>query len=263
MKVEDIVVEDQDGVDNPIIEDKDNESVEDGKVGMVKIGDKEYSASEVEEWRKDSENKSNWQKEYTQKSQKLSEESKELERIKAMKNFLDDPDNKDKAEKIQRIARGELEELPPEDEFESDETKALREKLTALESQVKNIQDNSKQQTLTNIQREIDNEKKQVKVDFPALDEEEIDMIEAMTIKAQNSSDDIVKISDIAKKYVEASNKRKEGIIKSYLNSKEEDANNFTEHGSMPAPQKGRKISLDDDSAQKEFAKTLKGLTAD
>lgn len=266
---EDIIVKDQDKIvdnDNPdknqvIVPDK---SVPDNdKGGMVKIGDKEYSVSDVESWQKDSENKSNWQKELTQKSQRVSDESKELERFRAMRDFIDNPDNKDKADKIDKIVKDELKELPPENEFESEETKALREKLNTLESQVKNIQDDGYKRNLVNIQREIDTEKKQIKTDFPDLADEELDMIEAMTIKEQTQSEEIIKLSEVAKKYIDFSNKKKEGIIKSYLDGKEEDAEKFTENGSIPPPPKERKVSLDDGTAQKEFAKTIAGLTKD
>jgi hypothetical protein len=54
----------------------------------IKLDDGEYSLDEVRTWKKDTENKSHWQKEYTQRDMSLAEQRKEVEQLYQLKDFF-------------------------------------------------------------------------------------------------------------------------------------------------------------------------------
>lgn len=243
----------------------EGDTVKPEEVKMVEIEGKKMPLSQIQEALKDSENKSKWQRELTQKGQSIADDTKLIERLKPMAAFLDDPANEEKRKKIEAIAEGieeAREELPPEDELEDPAIAKLRKKydiaLAKIDKTLTTIQRGSSEKELADTAREVAQERKEVKVKYKDLDESELAFIEEIALGRQGEN--LVKVADEYVKYLQG---RDKNTIKTYLEDKEKDGKKFAEIGGLPSASPERKLSLwgeGKDSPRKALENTLNRL---
>lgn len=231
----------------------------------VEIEGEKVPISQVSEWRKDSANKSNWQKKLTQESQELAKDAKLIERLRPMADYLDDPTNEKKVARIQAIIDGieeAKEELPEEEGFEDPAIAKLRKKYDAeiakLNKAMATVQRGSSDKEMADALREIAQEEKEVRLKYKDLTDKDIDNIGK--IATASGGENLVKVAD---GYVEHLKGRDKATIKAYLEAKEEAGKKFTETGSLPPPPPERKLSLYGEgkaSPRKALEETLKRL---
>ncbi len=213
---------------------------------MVEIEGKKMPLSQIQDALKDSENKSKWQKELTQRGQSITDDTKLIERLKPMADFLDDPANTEESKRIQGIAKGikeAKEELLEEGDFEDPAVAKLRERydtaLAKIDKTLTAMQRGSSDKEMADTLREIAQEEKEVKGKYKDLSETEIDFIGK--IATASGGENLVKVADEYVKYLRG---RDKNTIKAYLEGKEKDGEKFTETGGLPSASPERKLKL-------------------
>ena len=262
-------VEDQ---TNGIIVDEGNnpEEVSGGQASeletpqKIKIGDEEFTIDEL---------KAGYMKnkDYTQKTQELAEQRRQLEEeaqaledYRLMAQWFEDEGNKSKAELIRGIIRGDIdpsnltksEEATlglDEDDPYFQEIKKLRGELDNLKQGLTQTQKQTQEAEIEHQSVVIEQEIEQAKGKYNWLTDKDINHI--LAIAEAQGGENIVKVAD---EYVGAIEEHGKKRMSEWLKEKEK-AQTIPEEGGGASPASpAKKLSLEDGSAKRAFAETLK-----